>query len=703
MERKRWLTVLGAVVIGIVFLCFLVGCGGGSGGSSSSGSVPTDPVPPDPVTLCTPYSVSDGDIAIFAKVSGSTITSYVSNFAFAFDDVYTGTSTIQADRSFSIDYHPYPTGGPTVFSATGVVDASGNVIHWTATNFIFVLDETLELPVNSYPGLYYGNNTINGGSGVFVGTIDWWGNLHFYYGNPTNGYTRSTEQLQLYTTNSFSTSEGDITLNGSVNATGITGTWNNSVTKTSGAFSAPNISCGGGEVVTPPSSYTLTVNAANGTVVKNPNQASYASGTSVQLTATANSGYTFTGWSGDITGTANPVTVTMNSNKAITANFTSATTVSAPTLTPASGTYTSAQNVTLSTTTSGATIRYTADGSVPTETVGTVYSGPISVSSSSTIRAVAYLSGWTTSSVSSGTYTITTSTASIISVSAGSSHTVALKSDGTVWRWGSGTLTPVQVSGLTGVIAVSAGGDHTVALKSDGTVWAWGSNSFGELGDGTTTNRSTPVQVSGLTGIVAVSSGSSYTVAVKSDGTVWAWGYNGYGALGDGTTTNRLTPVLVSGLTSVVAFSASSFNTTALRSDGTVWAWGRNNMGQIGDGTTTNRLTPVQVSGLTGATTVSSGNSTSFVVRSDGTVWASGLNDFGQLGNGSNLNSNVLVQVSGLTGVIAVSANESHTAAIRSDGTVWGWGLNSGGALGDGTTTNRSTPVQVMKDGLPFK
>jgi len=316
MEIKRWSTALGAVVIGTMSLFFLFGCGGGSGGSGSSGSVSPDPVP-----SCTVYSGSDGDIAIFAKVSGSTITSYVSNFAFAFDDVYTGTSTIQADRSFSIDYHPYPTGGPTMFSATGVVDASGNVIHWTATNFIFVLDETLELPVNSYPGLYYGNNTINGGSGVIVGTIDWWGNLKIYYGNPTNGYTRTTEQLGLYTSNSFSTREGNITLTGSVSATGITGTWYNSVSKISGTFSAPNISSGGG--VIPPSSYTLAVNAANGTVAKNPNQASYASGTSVQLTATANSGYIFTGWSGDITGTANPVTVTMNSNKTITANFTS--------------------------------------------------------------------------------------------------------------------------------------------------------------------------------------------------------------------------------------------------------------------------------------------------------------------------------------------------------------------------------------------
>lgn len=239
MERKRWPTVLGALVIGIVFLCFLFGCGGGSSGSGSSDSGSSDSGSGGSGSGGTVYSQSDGDISIFAKVSGSTITSYFSNFAFDFDDVYTGTSTIQSDGSFSINYHPYPTGGGTVFSATGVVDASGNVIHLTTTNFIFLLNETLESPVNSYPGLYYGNNTINGGSGVIVATIDWWGNLYIYYGNPTNGYTRT--YAQLYTTNSFSTRVGNITLNGSASETGITGTWQNSVAATSGTFSVPKI------------------------------------------------------------------------------------------------------------------------------------------------------------------------------------------------------------------------------------------------------------------------------------------------------------------------------------------------------------------------------------------------------------------------------------------------------------------------------
>src|SRR6185436_7579276 len=93
--------------------------------------------------------------------------------------------------------------------------------------------------------------------------------------------------------------------------------------------------------------------------------------------------------------------------------------------------------------------------------------------------------------------------------------------------------TPVQVTGLTGVTAIASGAYHSLALKSDGTVWAWGYNYYGTLGDGTTTTRSTPVQVSGLTGVIAVSAGTLHSLALKSDGTVWAWGYNGFGELGD--------------------------------------------------------------------------------------------------------------------------------------------------------------------------
>ena len=101
---------------------------------------------------------------------------------------------------------------------------------------------------------------------------------------------------------------------------------------------------------------------------------------------------------------------------------------------------------------------------------------------------------------------------------------------------------------------VVAGHSHSLALMSDGTVWAWGLNATGQLGDGTTTDRFTPVQVRGengvsyLTGVTAISAGWNHSLALRDDGTVWAWGNNSQGQIGDGTTTNRSTPVLVIGL-----------------------------------------------------------------------------------------------------------------------------------------------------------
>ena len=137
-------------------------------------------------------------------------------------------------------------------------------------------------------------------------------------------------------------------------------------------------------------------------------------------------------------------------------------------------------------------------------------------------------------------------------------HTLYLKNDGTVWAWGNnsngqlgnGTTTdsafPVQVSGLSGGTAIAAGSGHTIVLKNDGTVWAWGNNSHGQLGNGSTTNSAIPVPVSGLSSsVLAIAAGYEYTVGLRIDNKVWAWGNNSYGQLGDGTTTDRWTPVQV--------------------------------------------------------------------------------------------------------------------------------------------------------------
>src|SRR5262249_11378416 len=269
---------------------------------------------------------------------------------------------------------------------------------------------------------------------------------------------------------------------------------------------------------------------------------------------------------------------------------------------------------------------------------------------------------------------------------------------------------------VTGAVAIAAGNFHSLALKSDSTVWAWGWNGQGQLGNGTfTTARpwgiATPAQVPGLTGVVAIAAGG-HSLALKPDGAVWAWGDNQYGQLGSGSFTPSAiaSPAPVPGLTGVVAISAGGGHSLALKSDGTVWAWGWNSVGQLGSGAFTTSApygsaTPAQVPGLTGAVAISAGGRHSLAIKSDGTVLAWGNNYHGQLGNGAFTTTDprgiaTPAQVPGPTGVGAISAGGSHSLAIKSDGTVWAWGWNGQGQLGNGTVTGTvnasiATPASV--------
>ena len=197
--------------------------------------------------------------------------------------------------------------------------------------------------------------------------------------------------------------------------------------------------------------------------------------------------------------------------------------------------------------------------------------------------------------------------------------------------------TPGPVSGLSGVIVISAGEYHNLALKSDGTIAAWGSSSRGALGDGgpAVAPIGSPVAVKSITGVTSVAAGDAHSLALRSDGTVWSWGNNQYGQLGDGTTVNRSVPGPVSGLTNIRAIAARYLHSLALKNDGTVWAWGYNADGALGDGTTTNRSVPVQVSVIDRIVGISAGVEHNLALRNDGTVWAWGLNARGGLGDGT--------------------------------------------------------------------
>jgi alpha-tubulin suppressor-like RCC1 family protein len=317
------------------------------------------------------------------------------------------------------------------------------------------------------------------------------------------------------------------------------------------------------------------------------------------------------------------------------------------------------------------------------------------------IAAVAVASGSSTASAGS-------------TVATGHSFTCATTASGGAQCWGSnvngqlgdGTYvsrgTPADVAGLSsGIAAVGAapGGDHACALTGGGGVKCWGRNTYGQLGDGTTTERVTPVDTIGLaSGIGAVAVGGRHTCALTGSGGLKCWGSNSDGQLGDGTTTSQSTAVDVAGLTSgVAALSAGYSHTCALTTGGGVACWGRNTNGQLGDGTTTSRSTPADVTGLTsGVLAVAAGSSHTCALIVGGGVKCWGANSNGQLGNGTTTGHSTPVDVTGLaSGVSAVAAGSSHTCALILGGGVKCWGYNSSGQLGQGTTTQRTTPVDV--------
>lgn len=285
------------------------------------------------------------------------------------------------------------------------------------------------------------------------------------------------------------------------------------------------------------------------------------------------------------------------------------------------------------------------------------------------------------------------------SVAAGGTFSLALKSNGTVFSWGSnfgGELgydtnhqvhfTPTQVPGVSGIVAVAAG-NQSVALRNDGIVFVWGGPQL----------LQTPTQVSGLNNVASISCGN-VTFAIRNDGTVWGWGRNPNGELGDGTQTDRTTPVQVVGLSNVVAVSSGGGHSVALKSDGSVWTWGNNSYGQLGVGNFSSQpqLTPVQVSSIGAVIAVAAGSNYTLALKSDGTVWAWGANHHGQLGyTGANQVSPT--QISGLANITAIAAGYEFAMARRGDGTMFTWGDNASAQLGDGTTDSQSGLQQMTQ------
>ena len=323
-----------------------------------------------------------------------------------------------------------------------------------------------------------------------------------------------------------------------------------------------------------------------------------------------------------------------------------------------------------------------------------------------------------------------------------------------------GMLMAFSWSGLVVALPVTpqiaAAGGHTAHLQSDGTLWAWGKNSNGQIGDGTSIDRSAPVQVGSDNDWVAIAAGGDYyagtsfqahTLAVKLDGTLWAWGANSFGQLGNNSNVNRYIPTRIGTTRDWKLVFAGPFSSYGIKVDGSLWAWGKNN-GRLGDGSFENRSIPVRIGVATNWKAIATGIAHTIGIKTNGTLWGWGHNSEywplgtallqetyaepaqigvdtdwvaiaagredsmalkanGKLyGSGFGLSSFVPAPHELASGNFrrlgpdsdwdAATAGHLHFLARKRDGTLWGWGSNEWGQLGLGSQDEWiATPQQI--------
>ena len=191
----------------------------------------------------------------------------------------------------------------------------------------------------------------------------------------------------------------------------------------------------------------------------------------------------------------------------------------------------------------------------------------------------------------------------------------------TYGQLGLGNLTnyssPKQVGALTNWSVIAGGSSHTLAIKTDGTLWSWGSSFNGQLGLGNSTYYSSPKQVGALTAWAKISAGTNAAFSIKTNGTFWSWGRNTFGQLGDGTASNTDSPNQVGALTnwSFINTVDNAQSVSVIKTDGTLWSWGQGTSGQLGLGNTTNYSSPKQVGSLTTWVNVSNGSTNTVAIK----------------------------------------------------------------------------------------
>jgi alpha-tubulin suppressor-like RCC1 family protein len=277
---------------------------------------------------------------------------------------------------------------------------------------------------------------------------------------------------------------------------------------------------------------------------------------------------------------------------------------------------------------------------------------------------------------------------------------------GTSGQLGDNTIisksSPVTVvGGITTWSAIAAGRFSSLGLTSTGLIYAWGSNTGGALGDNTAISKSSPVTVvGGITNWSSISSGhGGARLAITNTGILYAWGDGSFGQLGTGTTFNRSSPVtVVGGITNWSAVSTGGFFALGLTNTGIVYAWGYGANGQLGDNSVLQRSSPVTVvGGITNWSAIAAGRDHSLGLRDNGVLYAWGFNTQGELGDNTNVKkSSPVTVVGGITNWSAIAASQ-HSLGITDTGVLYAWGWGTSGQLGINVgNTSRSSPVTVV-------
>jgi alpha-tubulin suppressor-like RCC1 family protein len=301
-------------------------------------------------------------------------------------------------------------------------------------------------------------------------------------------------------------------------------------------------------------------------------------------------------------------------------------------------------------------------------------------------------------------------------VSIGLTFSAGIKTDGTLWTWGgngSGQLglnssgnyleisSPTQVGASTNWSDVKVGNagtlvTHTAAIKTDGTLWLWGSIAYSALGLPTAVNKSSPTQVGTNTNWGRVSIAVQHSAAIKTDGTLWLWGKNSYGQTGFNTASGYTTsPTQLGTGTDWRIVSAGRFGTGAIKTNGTLWMWGTGTNGKLGVNSAINISSPVQVGSATNWDMISIREYHALATKTDGTLWVWGNGTTGQLGLNEQVNKSSPTQVGTGTNWSKVDMDSQFSIATKTDGTLWAWGRNSNGTLGLNDRVYRSSPVQI--------